>query len=65
MTTENEIRELERIQAAGKPFWAALGHQREGQIDQRPGAGRGFYFQDPDGHNLEVLTNSHSGRRNR
>ena len=34
-------------------FWADPGHTREGVIN---GNGRGFYFEDPSGHNMEVLT---------
>jgi catechol 2,3-dioxygenase-like lactoylglutathione lyase family enzyme len=34
-------------------FWADPGHTRPGVINDH---GRGFYFEDPSGHNLEVLT---------
>jgi catechol 2,3-dioxygenase-like lactoylglutathione lyase family enzyme len=30
-------------------------HQHQGEINHRKG-GRGFYFYDPNGHNLELLT---------
>ena len=34
-------------------YWADPGHTRENVINDH---GRGFYFEDPSGHNLEVLT---------
>lgn len=42
-----------RIKEKGLRYWADPGHQRENVIN---GNGRGFYFEDPSGHNLEVLT---------
>ncbi len=44
-----------RVQAEGIPFYADPGHSRPDEVNRRDG-GRGFYFPDPDGHNLEVLT---------
>ena len=44
-----------RVQAEGIVFYADPGHVRPDEINRRDG-GRGFYFSDPDGHNLEVLT---------
>lgn len=44
-----------RIQAAGIDYFADPGHHRLGQINRREG-GRGVYFPDPDGHNLELMT---------
>lgn len=44
-----------RIRAAGLLYWADPGHQQPGQINTRWG-GRGLYFNDPDGHNMEILT---------
>lgn len=46
---------FERVQAAGIAFAADPQHQLVGKINRRHG-GRGFYFYDPDGHNLEILT---------
>ena len=34
-------------------YWADPGHTREGVLNTN---GHGFYFEDPSGHNLEVLT---------
>lgn len=44
-----------RIEDAGLTFWADPAHQRPGQINTNDG-GRGTYFEDPNGHNLEILT---------
>ncbi len=44
-----------RIQQAGIAFYADPGHREAGQINHRDG-GRGAYFEDPDGHNMEILT---------
>ncbi|MBG0852897.1 VOC family protein [Streptomyces spinoverrucosus] len=44
-----------RIQQAGLTYWADPHHTRPGEINHRDG-GRGTYFDDPNGHNLEILT---------
>jgi catechol 2,3-dioxygenase-like lactoylglutathione lyase family enzyme len=44
-----------RIREAGIPYWADPGHEEKDTINHRDG-GRGVYFDDPDGHNLEILT---------
>lgn len=44
-----------RIQDAGLTYWADPGHETPGEINRRWG-GRGVYFNDPDGHNMEILT---------
>jgi catechol 2,3-dioxygenase-like lactoylglutathione lyase family enzyme len=44
-----------RILARGLPYWAAPGKQRVGETYQHNG-GRGVYFDDPDGHLLEIMT---------
>jgi catechol 2,3-dioxygenase-like lactoylglutathione lyase family enzyme len=46
---------FERIQASGAPYFADPGHTRPGEINHGYG-GRGVYFVDPSGHNMEVLT---------
>jgi extradiol dioxygenase family protein len=46
---------FERVTARGITYWADPRHELEGQISTRHG-GRGFYFSDPAGHNMEVLT---------
>ena len=49
-----------RIQAQGLPYWADPFHQRAGQINHDDG-GRGVYWSDPDGHNLEIITVPYGG----
>ncbi len=44
-----------RIQAQGRPYWADPARTRSGEINRNDG-GRGVYFEDPDGHLLEVIT---------
>lgn len=44
-----------RVEAAAIPFFADPNHDLGAAINHRSG-GRGFYFSDPDGHNLEVFT---------
>lgn len=46
---------LARIQNAGITHYAGPGHHQPGQINHNNG-GRGTYFDDPNGHNLEILT---------
>jgi catechol 2,3-dioxygenase-like lactoylglutathione lyase family enzyme len=44
-----------RIEQAGVTFYADPGHRQAGQINHNDG-GRGAYFADPNGHNLEIIT---------
>jgi catechol 2,3-dioxygenase-like lactoylglutathione lyase family enzyme len=44
-----------RIQQAGIPYYADPAHQEEGEINHLDG-GRGTYFDDPNGHRLEIIT---------
>ncbi len=44
-----------RIRARGLPYWADPGHQQPGRINHNDG-GRGVYWNDPDGHYLEIIT---------
>ncbi|MGH9057192.1 MAG: VOC family protein [Acidimicrobiales bacterium] len=46
---------FERVKAEGITYYPDPSHRRPGEINTRDG-GRGFYFSDPDGHNMEVLT---------
>jgi catechol 2,3-dioxygenase-like lactoylglutathione lyase family enzyme len=48
-------RALAKLQAEGATVWADPGHQQQDEINTRWG-GRGFYFEDPNGHNMELLT---------
>ena len=44
-----------RIRDQGLTYWADPGRRQRGVINHRDG-GRGLYFEDPDGHLLEILT---------
>jgi catechol 2,3-dioxygenase-like lactoylglutathione lyase family enzyme len=44
-----------RIQERGLTYWADPGHTQPGKINRNDG-GRGVYFEDPNGHNLEAIT---------
>jgi catechol 2,3-dioxygenase-like lactoylglutathione lyase family enzyme len=47
---------FERVTERGLTYWADPGHRQENQINAH---GRGFYFEDPSGHNMEVLTRAY------
>lgn len=56
LVSEAEFDEIfGRIRDRGLDYWADPGHRRPGQINTNDG-GRGVYFNDPDGHNLEIIT---------
>lgn len=44
-----------RIREHGLAYWADPGHRRSSEINRNDG-GRGIYWEDPDGHNLEIIT---------
>ncbi|WP_328982296.1 VOC family protein [Streptomyces mirabilis] len=44
-----------RVCEAGLTYWADPHHHHPGEINHNDG-GRGAYFDDPNGHNLEILT---------
>lgn len=44
-----------RIQAKGLTYWADPAKKRQGETYEHNG-GRGVYFDDPDGHFLEIMT---------
>jgi catechol 2,3-dioxygenase-like lactoylglutathione lyase family enzyme len=46
---------LGRIQKRGLSYWADPFHRRPGEVNTDDG-GRGAYFEDPSGHNLEIIT---------
>jgi catechol 2,3-dioxygenase-like lactoylglutathione lyase family enzyme len=53
---ENDFGQIfRRIRERGVQYWADPGQRRAGEINRNDG-GRGFYFEDPDGHLLEVIT---------
>ncbi|MET8327860.1 VOC family protein [Streptomyces sp. NPDC005181] len=46
---------IARLDAVGVTYYADPGHTEPGQINRLFG-GRGAYFDDPDGHNMEIMT---------
>ena len=44
-----------RIRERGLPYWADPAHHRPGEINHNDG-GRGVYWDDPNGHPLEIIT---------
>jgi hypothetical protein len=60
LVTEDEFDAiLARIQARELPYWADPRHT-EPQVVNTLDGGRGLYLNDPDGHNLEFLTQPYS-----
>ncbi len=56
LVSEAEFDQIfERIKGHGLAFWADPARTKEGEINTHDG-GRGFYFRDPNGHILEVIT---------
>jgi catechol 2,3-dioxygenase-like lactoylglutathione lyase family enzyme len=51
---------FERIRARGLDYWADPGQRRIGEINNNDG-GRGVYWQDPNGHMLEIITVPYGG----
>jgi catechol 2,3-dioxygenase-like lactoylglutathione lyase family enzyme len=49
-----------RILERGLTWWADPGHRLEGEINTNDG-GRGLYWDDPDGHALEIITVPYGG----
>ncbi|MEU9151344.1 VOC family protein [Streptomyces sp. NPDC048417] len=46
---------IARLEAAGVTYYADPHHTRPGDVNGLFG-GRGAYFEDPDGHNMEIMT---------
>jgi catechol 2,3-dioxygenase-like lactoylglutathione lyase family enzyme len=47
-----------RVRHRGLPYWADPAQTQEDEINHHDG-GRGFYFEDPDGHLLEIITRAY------
>jgi catechol 2,3-dioxygenase-like lactoylglutathione lyase family enzyme len=57
LVTEDEFDAIfARVTERRVTYWADPGHTREGVLNDH---GRGFYFDDPSGHNMEVLTRAY------
>ncbi len=54
--TEDEFDEIfGRMQERGLDYWADPFHRQPGRTNDNDG-GRGVYWEDPNGHNLEIIT---------
>ena len=61
LVTEGEFDEIfARIQARGLEYWADPFEQEPGSINTQDG-GRGVYWNDPNGHKLEIITRPYGG----
>jgi catechol 2,3-dioxygenase-like lactoylglutathione lyase family enzyme len=49
-----------RIRTRGLDYWADPFHNQPGTINHNDG-GRGVYWDDPDGHSLEIITRQYGG----
>ena len=59
LVSEAEFDQIfERIQTQGLTYWADPARTKKGEINHHDG-GRGVYFEDPNGHLLEVITRSY------
>jgi len=56
LVSEAEFDEIfGRIKEKGLDYWADPFHNKPGEINTNDG-GRGVYWEDPNGHNLEIIT---------
>jgi catechol 2,3-dioxygenase-like lactoylglutathione lyase family enzyme len=56
LVSEPEFDEIfGRIRERGLSFWADPFHRQPGEINTNDG-GRGVYWEDPNGHSLEIIT---------
>jgi extradiol dioxygenase family protein len=61
LVTEEEFDAIHgRIVERGLDWWADPFHRRPGEVNHGDG-GRGLYWNDPNGHNLEILTVPYGG----
>jgi len=59
LVSEAEFDEIfGRIEQQGLVYWADPARTKEGEINRHDG-GRGLYFQDPNGHLLEIITRAY------
>jgi catechol 2,3-dioxygenase-like lactoylglutathione lyase family enzyme len=65
LVSESEFDEIfGRIRERNLPYWADPSQTQQGEINHHDG-GRGAYFEDPNGHLLEIITRPYgSGGRN-
>ena len=59
LVSESEFDEIfERMQQRRLSFWADPAQTKQGEINHHDG-GRGVYFEDPNGHLLEIITRAY------
>ena len=59
LVTESEFDEIfDRVHERSLPYWADPSQTQAGEINHHDG-GRGFYFEDLNGHLLEVITRTY------
>ena len=51
---------FDRIRARGLEYWADPAHRQSGEVNTHDG-GLGVYWEDPDRHNLEIITKPYGG----
>jgi catechol 2,3-dioxygenase-like lactoylglutathione lyase family enzyme len=63
IVSEQEFHDIHgRIVERGITYWADPFHRVEGKVNSNDG-GRGLYWDDPDGHSLEIITVPYGGAR--
>ena len=61
LVSEDEFDQIHaRIVERGLTYWADPYHRRVNEINTNDG-GRGLYWDDPDGHTLEIITRPYGG----
>jgi catechol 2,3-dioxygenase-like lactoylglutathione lyase family enzyme len=61
LVSERDFDEIfARVRERGLTYWADPAHARPFQINHNDG-GRGVYWNDPDGHYLEIITRPYGG----
>ncbi|MBE1593059.1 VOC family protein [Nonomuraea angiospora] len=61
LVSEEEFDQIwDRIKSRGLTYWADPHHTQPERINTHDG-GRGLYWSDPDGHNLEIITVPYGG----
>lgn len=65
LVSESEFDQIfDRVRERSLPYWADPAQTQAGEINYNDG-GRGFYFEDPNGHFLEVITRPYGSGGNR
>ena len=61
LVSEQEFDQIfDRIRERDLPYWADPAHRQPGRINHHDG-GRGVYWNDPNGHYLEIITRPYGG----